>query len=222
VSGVEDTPETSNFTLFFRDYRPYEFVCQTLEDKNVLLKIFRSISVGSYTVANLTHDDLNVIPFWPAKAIFSGPADKKGDLSWDHRHLVLTKSRLFIFRQKGSRNPLNCITLLGASVEKGSDESVFSVSMKERDFKFRAPSKTARDIWFGHIKLACEKASGNYHRYLSQTLKTALDTPYKNHSHGGSGGGGGGGGGGGSTDGHRKHRSSSRGRRSKADSEGSH
>jgi hypothetical protein len=87
ISEVQDQPESPNFTLFFRDYRPYEFVCQTVEDKAVLLKVFRSISIGSYTVANLTHEDLSVIPFWPAFAVFSGPMDKKGELGWDKRHV---------------------------------------------------------------------------------------------------------------------------------------
>lgn len=78
---------SSALTALFSCIRPYEFVCQTVEDKAVLLKIFRSISIGSYTVANLTHEDLSVIPFWPAFAVFSGPMDKKGELGWDKRHV---------------------------------------------------------------------------------------------------------------------------------------
>lgn len=196
ISEVQDSPDTCNFTLFFRDYRPYEFICQTIEDKNILLKIFRSISIGSYTVANLTHDDLEVMPFWPAKTINTGMMDKKGDMGWDKRYVVLTKSRLFVFRQKGSRNPLNVITLLGTSVEKQGEDEI-KITMRDRDFRFKAPARTARDSWFTFLQNTMEKSMGSYNKYLSSTLKRVIhdeshvsrrQSTHSNLGHSGSGG----------------------------------
>jgi hypothetical protein len=86
---------------------------------------------------------------------------------------VLTRTRIFVFRQKGSRNPLNVITLLGTTVEKGSADDEIKLTMTERDFRFRAPSKTARDTWYGHITRTIDMAHGNFKKYLNQTIVRA-------------------------------------------------
>jgi hypothetical protein len=215
IVNVQEDPDAPSFTLFFQNYRPYPIVAQSSEDAAVLLKILKQISIGAYTVSNLTHHDLAIIPFWPAAAVHAAPMQKKGELHWDDRYAVLTSSRLFIFRQRGSRNPLNVITLLGTEVQRGSDDLEIVLAMASRDFRLRCESAKARDKWYTALRGAISRASGYYTDYISSVFSRANEITggggggsspgRKSSSRGGGGGGGGGRGGGGGGSSGRDH-----------------
>ena len=71
--------------------------------------------------------------------------EKKGKLKWAKRHLVITKSRVLLFRDlKKSEYPLQMISLLEPqiNISQSQHNKAFQIDCQERSFHFSMSSET--------------------------------------------------------------------------------
>ena len=150
---------------------PVVLECQTAEDRALLHHFFHAMAGGKgadvAVGARLSHAELAVLPFWPAKYQKADMLEKEGTDKWSRRWVCLSGTRVFIFRTDRARKPLTTIGLLGAAVAREGPTGML-IESAYTTFVLRAPNKALRDAWIE----AMERAQNASRKPFDQFLRT--------------------------------------------------
>lgn len=152
--------------MSFKGFDSYDYKATTEEDQEIIYMFLSEAASGSLPVHNLSHDEISSLPFWPCRPEKSDmlEVDTKG--KWVKRWVVLTASRILIFKDDRSAAPLGVVTLLGADVDKKDSFSI-TISCPSTNIEtcLRASSQGMREEWYQAIEDIQVQANRSFKRY---------------------------------------------------------
>jgi hypothetical protein len=161
VSGVKRDGQTG-VTLMLRDFEPYEYVAQTPEEQQVLLRVLHEVSTQDFPVHRLTHADLALLPLWPREFRRAGVVEReKGGGHFSRRWVALAGAALLVFRDDRAATPAETVALLGARVGQEGTH-LFAVTAEHSEHVFRAGSAGERDAWVAALEAAQQDARKDF------------------------------------------------------------
>jgi hypothetical protein len=179
ISRVEKVRGSTTVKVSFKEFDSYDYTATTEEDQEIIYMFLSEAASGSLPVHKLSHDEISMLPFWPCRPEKSDmlEVDTKG--RWVKRWVVLTASRLLVFKDDRSAAPLAVVCLLGADAEKKDGFSiVVTCPATSIETCFRASSQGLREEWFQAIEdtqVQANRSFRSYKRIFAERAKTKGD-----------------------------------------------